>query len=713
LPIERDGNRWFLKRELAERWYRLEVAFMQTILILSDPLKVTLTYPAPVSFGYTHTFTHPEFTKRCVKRSRDAFVVLMGTLTYLIDRWELDKSAWTEELKSRRGVHDDWIKLLKETQICDFDTPRVGSVVTADCNWLPDLPMMMGARIPLWLRWNRNDPLSFAKTAADVFRPSKIPPKPCMWPPPITFITHQKTPANDDSSASPVTAESPGAIPEPHRHSGQKKGELWKDFLARRAERRLQLEAAESEKARRSRLDRESASMGGGCPGSRSKVKVWQWVVDPETNFRLRTEVYKREWEDMWENYKPSQRAYDGFANEWDICTEFDPSDSPPPGDFYDDEDDDDGGFTDMAFADGGLQEPSWNTVYGEDVHDALGYETEVGNEWIPAALESTMYLRYGLICCEDWADGFEREGVKIEEGEFVKTMRILVEEDEHLDDEGFKKLIVTFTRCLLDRQSAPSLVWDLGGHRPLDRWESLPFQIKHIALEDGDCYTFESSAIEFENGPRWILALKEPTTVLQCLRLKLKPGKFEIANYLLSVGLPFKTLVPGPPPRHFARSRFSRGLGYRPHGYKPDMVDYAVYERDRSAVASGPSGRAGRLMGGIVARLIMDAIDNDTVAIAGPSDVVFEYGTGFRTKGGYLWDDALSDEELDIICGVYKVRSRECLSVECAHLIGHLQTMTGWSRTPPGGLSTRHGSAVDSTSATGPQPARNGTKGD
>ena len=46
------------------------------------------------------------------------------------------------------------------------------------------------------------------------------------------------------------------------------------------------------------------------------------------------------------------------------------------------------------------------------------------------------------------------------------------------------------------------------------------------------------------------------------------------------------------------------------------------------------------------------------TVGAAGPSYVVFDYGMAVSWNEGHLWDDELSNQELDIICGVYKVRS-------------------------------------------------------
>jgi hypothetical protein len=60
-------------------------------------------------------------------------------------------------------------------------------------------------------------------------------------------------------------------------------------------------------------------------------------------------------------------------------------------------------------------------------------------------------------------------------------------------------------------------------------------------------------------------------------------------------------------------------------------------------------------LKGGIVWRLSWDAVGVE-VALGGPSPEVFQTGHWFLSEGAYLWDDELSDDELNLICGVYKV---------------------------------------------------------
>ena len=59
-------------------------------------------------------------------------------------------------------------------------------------------------------------------------------------------------------------------------------------------------------------------------PGHRGPL-VFHWEQSPEHNgFRVRTAVPRNCVETMWDSYGSKQRRYNGFLNEWDICTDFD-----------------------------------------------------------------------------------------------------------------------------------------------------------------------------------------------------------------------------------------------------------------------------------------------------------------------------------------------------------------------------------------------------
>ncbi|KAJ6620877.1 hypothetical protein B0H10DRAFT_1791071, partial [Mycena sp. CBHHK59/15] len=97
--------------------------------------------------------------------------------------------------------------------------------------------------------------------------------------------------------------------------------------------------------------------------------------------------------------------------------------------------------------------------------------------------------------------------------------------------------------------------------------------------------------------------------------------------------------------------------LGFRPAGYKPSKVDYEVYEKLRDSFLQSPRGHAARFAGGIIGRLARQRV-NDDVACLGPTADVFDTGVRFwdgQSSTAY-WDDELTAQEIDLICGVYQV---------------------------------------------------------
>ncbi|KAF8576635.1 hypothetical protein K439DRAFT_1366690 [Ramaria rubella] len=95
-------------------------------------------------------------------------------------------------------------------------------------------------------------------------------------------------------------------------------------------------------------------------------------------------------------------------------------------------------------------------------------------------------------------------------------------------------------------------------------------------------------------------------------------------------------------------------GLGWQPIGYKPTAVDYAAYEVICGEFFRQPRARTALMHGGIVWHLAVEHICLESVLI-GPTDEVFRIGEVIRPDGEHeYWDDTLSEEELNLICGVY-----------------------------------------------------------
>lgn len=162
---------------------------------------------------------------------------------------------------------------------------------------------------------------------------------------------------------------------------------------------------------------------------------------------------------------------------------------------------------------------------------------------------------------------------------------------------------------------------------------------------------------------PRWQLATNDPVAVIQCFRENMGSSIRDAARYLLSYGIAFQTFVcrtdisrQSPPATYPSHS-----LGWRPPDYKPSTREYCNYEDLRDNLLRRPYGRAALLQGGIVWRLALHALqfptDAELLVTQGPSEDALAMGTAELLNGDVLelFDDGLGDEEIDLICGVYK----------------------------------------------------------
>ncbi|KAK6966445.1 hypothetical protein R3P38DRAFT_3337965 [Favolaschia claudopus] len=116
------------------------------------------------------------------------------------------------------------------------------------------------------------------------------------------------------------------------------------------------------------------------------------------------------------------------------------------------------------------------------------------------------------------------------------------------------------------------------------------------------------------------------------------------------------------PDPRPPLQNRYT-GLGFRSIGFIPDLADYEIYVELRRRFLSSPRGRCACFAGGVIGRLARSEITDE--------DLDFHKGrlapreenvllNEIRLWDGHsstaYWDDALEDQEIDLICGVYEI---------------------------------------------------------
>ncbi|TFK79266.1 hypothetical protein K466DRAFT_442732, partial [Polyporus arcularius HHB13444] len=103
---------------------------------------------------------------------------------------------------------------------------------------------------------------------------------------------------------------------------------------------------------------------------------------------------------------------------------------------------------------------------------------------------------------------------------------------------------------------------------------------------------------------------------------------------------------------------------GYRQLSHTFTFADYISYEDCVCHLFQGPRARAAVLHSGIVRHLVLEIVPMHLIdlAVEGPSsEVSSTVGMPFRPCDRFpqedvLFDDQLTVDEMDIICGVYKV---------------------------------------------------------
>jgi len=82
--------------------------------------------------------------------------------------------------------------------------------------------------------------------------------------------------------------------------------------------------------------------------------------------------------------------------------------------------------------------------------------------------------------------------------------------------------------------------------------------------------------------------------------------------------------------------------------GYKPDVLNYALYEEPRDVLLCHPHGCAALMHGSIVWNLALASVSDDAVFMVLSPDV-FSEGSFLSLADGYLWDNALSEADLEV----------------------------------------------------------------
>jgi len=322
MPLCFNSGRWSLQPATITAWKSLE----KNLVIATTGLFAfatkrypghdTVLYPhrskVPSHYSYDRAFVDKEELLATLESARRAFFIEMGRCSYALALTfdPKDPSArprWPEFLHKEQRLEYAWLDMLQASPIAQFSTsnPRVGVIIhVAKCRWLEAIPVMVSLGIPFWLYWGSY---------------------PMLYIPQHSCVKSYAPALGPTSDLTPKTnVQPPGGLPSVEPGSGQLPGETWQAFFVRRAQDDEKRKAHENDCERQQREGRERASDPGKGPGKRG-AKVWYW--EEVDGFRVRTLLTRARVDDEWGVYSKVQKRFNGFRNEWDMCTEFDEDD--------------------------------------------------------------------------------------------------------------------------------------------------------------------------------------------------------------------------------------------------------------------------------------------------------------------------------------------------------------------------------------------------
>lgn len=507
------------------------------------------------------------------------------------------------------------------------------------------------------------------------------------------------------------------AAPEPRPGTRQLRGEDIFGFLMREQEHAQRCMATESASARRKRLQREEEEKARPYPTRRGPT-VYHWLK--VLGFWLRVYVPPSRCQALWRDTLECHRIFNSFRNEWDVSERLCVPDgvdvdesyegwdmkTPDLADDDDDEleDDDYGMIVDTSPVPGAVlsrtiaavhgrarstspraHEASRSTAAGrsessperraEDSIVALAtalvrrdYDQDPGTDVSLQmdGLIEVLAARYGLQVSVSYVASL-RDKDRLTKN-YKNALRVLFQlsHDITFDAPELPTILDFVDSMTLDNDSgeenAVRLLSDLTPANARHNWlrHVSTLTVQRVTNSEGDKPCYVRYVLLPQGSDRsWKLVVEDATTALEVVRRQWGPSKEDAARELIKREIPFRTLTAAVLPSSSdvvavtSPKHGSAGLGYREPNYKPSTVDYMVYERQRREILRRPHARVALSKGGIVWRLACEEVDPGRVLL-GPQDS----GPKVREDlGGEAYeDDALSDEEIYTICGVYRV---------------------------------------------------------
>ena len=581
-----EGGRYMLDRSLAARWWRLEEALILVYTAvfairpdLAQPLDFK-PYRLPHQWGYLKTHEDQYHARIRIWNSRNAFVPLLALCAYAVSlsqgkflseqRGEVN---WIRTLVDKYHVCSAWANELANSWYFSPRTLRVGVYIDLESfpySDLMDYYIVYG--VPIWIRMPRNDPThlpSYLWATRQSIRQSIMQER-------LQQQQQQQQQQQDDRANVPPSRTLPG--------------ESIHDFIRRTTTANERLSRTESEHDRLRRLDRERNASRFPCPGQRGAF-VFEW--QESGNGKIRVYVPRVDVPDIWDSYTNTQRWYNGFKDEWDLCVDLDPNAQSEANSQLDD---------DFPYGED-YQEPrqTLQTISLTEVEDMYPNRTIPSSSHLTTpSPNDTLFFRFGF-----HYDDRDYEPPQSPLSE-IRVTRTLMEVSFDIKKHAIPAIHYVSYLASSQIPEIPAPLYDLHPQNltPLRTHGCTSISCAKLA---NDLYQ-----IDCESATDTELLVPHASSVVEAFRLSHCTTVQQLALHFVDQGTTFflhkKTSTVVDPFNNI--TGINSGLGFRPQGFRPDWTDYEEYVRRRNDHLKDPSVVKSSLMvGGIIWRLAIDSI--------------------------------------------------------------------------------------------------------
>ena len=346
-PIQyRDG--WALQEELRKSWVQLERGLLHVSNLLLSLANTAAArsigsfshWSEPAECGYTRAHRSEYSATIAIRKSREAFLFLAARCTLAIAVWLAGDGAlasdqlpsWVKFLTGQ-GVPSSWIDALHASAIARLEHGlRVGVFIDVEaCPWIPHIPIMRHAKLPLFIRWNGyarlDEILRLHARVLENLRPYRLdeelalraPPRPAA---PHVYMLYLK----GEGRPHPFIERLEARLSPKPAGPFQLPGESRPAFLERMAMHQERVTAHETAAQEARRRDREAYADSGRPPKAYSRVYLWikAGMAFPDLpeewkELDFRAEVQSGAVLGLWHSHGPAHRQYNSTFDEWDL----------------------------------------------------------------------------------------------------------------------------------------------------------------------------------------------------------------------------------------------------------------------------------------------------------------------------------------------------------------------------------------------------------